>query len=69
MSWPKMFFWIVGSITDAAAVNPNSTKTVLANDLSTFSIKDKLIFSHAPRSLPRSLTAPFQTVVFWKILY
>ena len=33
------------SITDAAAANPNGFKTLLAYDLSTFSIKGKLVLA------------------------
>ena len=48
---PKLFFWTAESVTDAAAVNPDSIKTFLANDLSTFFIKGKPNFSCSPRSL------------------
>ena len=36
---PNMFLWIAASIADAAAVNPNRIKTILANRLTTFPIK------------------------------
>ena len=41
------------SVTDAAAVNPNGFKTLLANSLSTFFIKGKPILSNGPRSVPK----------------
>ena len=44
------------SVADAAAVNPNGIKTILANGLSTFSIKDNQVFSGGPRSLPANPT-------------
>ena len=36
---PKIFLGITISVADAAAVNPKGSKTLLANVLSTFSIK------------------------------
>ena len=50
----KVFFWIAASVADAAAVNPIGIKTVLANGLSTFSVKGKPVFSNGPKSLPIS---------------
>ena len=47
----KAFFSIAASTADAAAVNPNGIKTLLANGLSTFLIKDKPVFSNSPKSL------------------
>ena len=47
------------SPADAAAVNPNSFKTLLANDLSTFTIKSKPVINDGPRSLPRNLPVLF----------
>ena len=49
---PKTFFWIAASVAVAAAVNPNGIKTLLANDLSTSSVKGKQAFSNSPKSLP-----------------
>ena len=50
---PKIFFWIASSVAAAAApINPNGIKTLLANGLSTFFIKDKLVFSDGLESLP-----------------
>ena len=54
MSDPKIFLWIVAYVADAAAVNPNSTKALLASGLSTFPINDKPVFSNGPKSLLRS---------------
>ena len=43
---------IAGSVS--GVVNPNSIKTILSNGLSTFPIKDNLILSNRPKSLPRN---------------
>ena len=32
----KIFFWIAASVAEASAVNPNGTKTLLANGVSIF---------------------------------
>ena len=45
---PNIFSWIAASVADAAAVNPNGIKTLLANGLSTFLIKDNPVFSDDP---------------------
>ena len=50
----KMFFWIAVCVPDAAVVNPNGTKTFLANSLSTFPIKGKPVFSNGTKSLIRN---------------
>ena len=44
------------SVADAAAVDPNGSKTLLANIVSTFFIKSKtkLVFSNGPKSLPKN---------------
>ena len=47
-------------------INLNGIKTFLANDLSTFFIKNKPVFSNGSRRLPRS---PPWTVEFSVILY
>ena len=52
---PKIFLCIPASAADAAAVNPNGIKTLLANGLITFFINVNLVFSNGPRSLPRNL--------------
>ena len=41
-------------IADAATVNPNGIKTLLANGLSTFPIKSNPVFSNGPESLPKN---------------
>ena len=41
---PKIFLCIPASATDAAAVNPHGTKTLLANGLITLFIKDNPVF-------------------------
>ena len=51
---PNIFLWIVASVTDAAAVNPNGIKTFLASGLSTFPIKGNPVFSDGPKSLPKN---------------
>ena len=50
----KFFLCIPETAADAAAVNPNGIKTLLANGLSAFFIKGKLFLSNSPRSLPRN---------------
>ena len=37
----KIFFSIAASVAETAAVNPNDSKTLLANGLSTFFVKGK----------------------------
>ena len=51
---PNVSLWIAASVADATAVNTNDIKTLLANGLSIFYIKDKPVFSNRPKSLPRS---------------
>ena len=48
------FFRIAASVADAAAVNPNGIKTLLANGLNTFPIKGNPFFSNGPKILPRN---------------
>ena len=48
----NIFLWIAASNADAAAFNPNGIKTLLVNDLSTFFIKDKPLFSNGSKRLP-----------------
>ena len=50
----KIFLCIPASAADAAAVNPNKIKTLLANALITFFINGYPVFSNGPRSLPRN---------------
>ena len=40
----NIFLWIAVSVVDAAAVNPNGIKTLLAKGLSTFPIKSNPVF-------------------------
>ena len=42
------------SVADAAAVNHYRIKTPLADGLGTFFIKDNLVFSNGPKSLPNN---------------
>ena len=42
------------SVPDAAAVNHNGIKMLLANALSTFSIKDNPVFRNGPKILPKN---------------
>ena len=51
---PNIFLWIAASVADAAAVNHNGIKTLLANGLSTFPIKSNPVFNNGPRSLPKN---------------
>ena len=52
---PNFFFWIATSVADVVAVNPNGTKTLLANGLSTFAVKGKPVFSNSTGSWPNSV--------------
>ena len=54
-------FWIVAFVTDAAAVNPKGTKTLLAKANSTFFIEGKPVFTKRPRKLSNT---PFWLVTF-----
>ena len=38
---PKISFWIAAPVADAAAINLNDNKTVLADDISSFFINGK----------------------------
>ena len=48
------FLCIPTSAADAAAVNPNGIKTLLANGLIAFFINGNPVFSNGPRTLPRN---------------
>ena len=50
----NIFLYVPASAADIAAVNPNDIKMPLANELKTFLIKGKPIFSNGPKSLPRN---------------
>ena len=54
MSDPKSLFCINTSVADTAAVNPNGTKTLLANSVSTFFINGQVTFLNGPRKLSNS---------------
>ena len=47
---PNVFLWIAGYVADAAVINTNGIKTLLANGLSLFPIKDNPFFSNGPES-------------------
>ena len=51
---PKTFLWVDASVTDAAAVNPDDIKMILANGLSAFPVKDNPAFSDSSKSLPKN---------------
>ena len=51
---PNIFAWIAVSVADAAPVNPNGIKTILANGLSTFFIKGNPVFSSGHKGLPKN---------------
>ena len=51
---PNIFLGIAASVADAATVNLNVVKTLLANGLSTFPIKGNPVFSNSPKSLPKN---------------
>ena len=54
VSEPMTFLCIPVSAADAAAVNPNGIKILLANGLSIFFISAKPGFNNGPRSLPQN---------------
>ena len=45
---------IAASVADADAVNPNGIKTLLANPLSSFPIKDNPVFSNGTKCQPKN---------------
>ena len=49
----RFFLYIPESEADATAVNPNGTKTLLANGLITLFINYSPVLSNGPKSLPR----------------
>ena len=51
---PNIFFWLVASVADSVAFDPNGIKTFLAKSLSKFFIKDKSAVSNGPKSLPKN---------------
>ena len=50
---PNIFLWIAASVADDAAVNPNGSKTLLADGLSTFSIGNP-VCSDGPKNVPKN---------------
>ena len=51
---PNIFLRIAASVADAAAVNPNGIKMLLANGVSTFSINGTLIFSNVSKNIRKN---------------
>ena len=51
---PEIFFEIAASVGDAATINPNGIKTLLANGLSMFPVKGNPTFSNSPKPLPKN---------------
>ena len=51
---PNILLYMAASVAQAAPINPNGTKTLLAKCLSIFTIKGKPFFSNGSRSLPRN---------------
>ena len=51
---PNIFLLVAASVADAAVVNLNDIKALLANGLSTFFIKGNPVFSNGPKSLPKN---------------
>ena len=51
---PKIFLCIPASAADVAAVNPNGTKTLLANSLITLFINCNHVLSNGLKILPRN---------------
>ena len=67
ISDPRIFLCIATSAADASAGNPNGMKTFLANNLSTFFIKGKAVFSNGPRILPKN-SPDFTIFIYFIIL-
>ena len=55
---------MTASVADAAAVHHIGIKTLLANGLSTFSIKGNPVFSNGPKSLSNLLIILFYAIEF-----
>ena len=51
---PNIVLWIAASVANAAAVNSNDIKTLLANGLNMFFIKDNPNSSNGPKDLPKN---------------
>ena len=52
-SIPNIFLLMAASVGDAATVNPNLIKILLANNLNAFFFKDKPVVGNGFRSLPK----------------
>ena len=50
----QYYFSIAATVTDAAAVNSNGIKTLLANGLNTVFIKGKPFLSNGPKRQPKN---------------
>ena len=50
----NIFIWIAASVANAAEVNPNGIKMLLANGLSQFSIKGDPVFSNERNNMKDS---------------
>ena len=61
---PKMILCIPASAADAAAVNPDGIKTLLANDLITFLMNGSHVFNNGERSLRSLSSCYFYTTSF-----
>ena len=51
---PNIFLWIAVSVADAAAVNSNGIKTLLASGLRIFIIENDQVFSNGPKILTKN---------------
>ena len=51
---PNIFLWIAVSVADAAAVNSNGIKTLLASGLRIFIIESDQVFSNGPKILTKN---------------
>ena len=63
---PKIFFWIVGFVAAAAAVNRDGIKTLLVSGLSTFFIKGKPVFINGPKIIP--INSPYCPIL-WNLVF
>ena len=50
----NIFLRIAASVADAATVEANSIKTLLANGLNAFFIKGNPVFRNSPKSTPKN---------------
>ena len=61
---PNISWWIIAPVADAAAVNPNGIKTLLANGLSIFPIKFNPVLNNGPISLFKN-SSDFTMLCSW----